>query len=518
MIFVTVVGGLGASVANLSHHQGVAQTRTVDKGVSTQMAESGLADIYDQITRQVQDDETYPTSIAPTNVTVTCEGVEKTIGNYTARVIDVQKSDSPTADGGRLVTYEFTVEGTGTAPGNVTSVVQAKFTGSITKAPRIVLGSDEERSSNLYTPPGAIVANNRVSIISDGKLRTFDSTGQNLAQLYGRNGVSWDVQTGKKDDNRATDVINVQGRISVPSTAYQYTVGTSGIANKNGVRNWNSNKLSLTDTTLINDPYYKETPLGDVNVVTELDKEGRFNSEADVDDWEQGWVDMITRDPHKTLYNSSKRSSDMPYGWAPQCWQHIDAPGRIRGDFEVNGEIHLMPTSEDPTKNVIYIDGDVINNSTIVNHGVHLVVKGSYADSSGSQYKLSNERSAWRTDDVIKGQASLISLKKADDAIQINNSGTKRVGLIFAAKGGIKVTGKGELHGKLAAGGTGSLGNIELRSRSRETISVIYDKAFDRKRGAFKSTTNVPGSNSDGGYVVTRPFAPSLVNSWKQTK
>jgi len=193
----------------------------------------------------------------------------------------------------------------------------------------------------------------------------------------------------------------------------------------------------------------------------------------------------------------------------------LPAPARIDGNLLVEGgqTLRLVPTSDNPAENVIYVTGDVSNLGQIMNLGVKVVVVGKYSDSATSEYKLDLQDSKYATRPELLRNSGLISLAKRKDAIEITSNSTATTGLMYAAKGGINInSSNAELRGILVAGGRGAFGGINVQPGGGNSFVVHYEPDA-AQWGSYSDVTTETQVTYSLGDLRT-PFSPEKIRNW----
>mgnify|MGYP001203989968 CR=1 FL=1 len=526
MMFFTVVGLVAVSAVGVTTTADSMAFRGVQKSQADRLAESGINTLYDKICREINENKTPGEELPPDALDTIFSGTSRNHGQYEAKVIKIDTDTvSPAPNHGEdshQYTYTITLQGTGRAPNGVESVSRATF--RIRKTTKWDTNSSAE--TTLVDFPGAINSNTLVEIRTDQGLRTYDASSQDkMAHIVANDGVSW-VPSGNKSGYTNSNVLDVQGYIMVPdqptTTPYDFTVGVSGLGNPNGSKNYRTAPPPVNG----NLPYAVTE-----NEVTRIGQRTHFPDWAQVDcTMKPNWLNATANNPSARKYTalrSGSLSADSRTGR-----KTIRTPAFISGDFmvEQGDTVQLMPGStSDPSKNVLYVDGNVNNFGNLENLGVTIVVAQKYSDSPDSSYKLTAQNSPWDDDVEIYQNSELVALSETKDAIKISSDSSGRYGRVYAALGGITITGNLEINGVLAAGGTepdGTAGEDWLPSRIRYPAPKgggIY--IWPEEHNSFvvhfvreARGVKMPQANSEGTWVYAEPVRADRLTSWVKLK
>ncbi|MCU0316295.1 MAG: hypothetical protein MUC92_06855 [Fimbriimonadaceae bacterium] len=510
LLFVLVTGGMVVAAISLTTHMDRMAARGVQKTQSVSLAESGANEFYIAIYRQMRKDGTYPTSSGVVTVDSSFGGDSQVSGTYTAVVKNVEMTKSELADGSIKQNYTFVIQSKGVAKNGVDTVVQMTFNGSLVLAGSA--SSSATPSSDFDFGHGAILSNTAVRLITNGGIRTYDSNRR--GHILGNEGLYWNRKDFKKELNYNPNVLEIQGQYQVDSQAfYAETISPSGLGNQNGVKNYRG-----VDPT--NGSQTAE--------VSMLKAKKLFPSQATVSSWENSWIGAAKSG---TIYSRSLASGDVPQRSGDQ-WRIIKAPAYIDGNLDIsNGQILRLMPSDGATKlndNVIYVNGDVKNLGMLYNLGVTLVIKRNYSDGSSSEYRIEGQGSPW-TDELARlKHANLISLNQSPNAISISTDATTTYGFVYAALGGIKVTGNLEMkNSMLISGGDrfmdGKLIGVDVQPKGDNSFVVGYNGVLGGERPGFAmqpTTTDIQNGSGMGssGTKILVPFAAEKPSNWMQVE
>ncbi|MBS1704892.1 MAG: hypothetical protein JST40_03390 [Armatimonadetes bacterium] len=503
-IFVMTFTMIGAGMVQMTRVLHQHAKRSADKDQATLLAESGCTELYQQIRNQMRIDGNYVFDIPSTNAVAHVEGRDVTLGSYTARVLDVETTTVDQGTSSRQYTYTFSVEGRGTTATGISSIVTAKFNGTMSRA--LVEESSTSGGSSdpkaFGFPVGAIVANQKLDIETDMGFRTTAANGLD-AHVVANKGITWNPHSGSKTGVTQPNVLDIQGQWLVPNgVPYTNTVGETGMGNPNGGKNYRNPAA----------PAMGSFPGGDPNSVLWMPGEVGFADESTVDSWAADWK-TYSKGASSHTYSGGLKATDIPTDPITSRLV-IRAPAYIDGDLLVNGglEVNLMPFNTDPKKNVIYVKGNIENKGLLQNLGCTVVFEGEYSDQNGSEYRLSNLNSPFNTTDKVSQRSALISLAKSKEAFHFTTDSSSRTGLIYAAKGGIDVTGSNaEFTGMLLAGGGPGYGDINIHPEGGNSFVVHYDPAAGEP-GELETVSAGDITYVTGG--INSAFMPSDLYGW----
>lgn len=526
MMFFTVVGLVAVSAVGVTTTADSMAFRGVQKAQADRLAESGVNTLYDKICREINENKTPGEELPPDALDTIFSGTSRNHGQYEAKVlkIDTETVSPAPSHGGdsHQYTYTITLQGKGTAPNGVESISRATF--RIRKTTKWDTNSTAE--TTLVDFPGAINSATKVEIRTDQGVRTYDASSQDkMAHIVANEGVAW-IPSGDKATYTNSNILDIQGYIMVPdqptSVPYDFTVGVSGLGNPNGVKNYRTAPPPVNG----NLPYAVTE-----NEVTRIGQRTHFPDFNQVDCvMKPNWLNATANNPQARLYNSvlsSSLSEDRTTGR-----KTIRTPAYIDGDFMVNDgdTVQIMPSSTtDPSKNVLYVTGNIANYGNLENLGVTIVVQGKYSDSASSSYRLTSQNSPWDDDVEIYENSELVSLANTKDAIKIASDSSGRYGRVYAALGGITITGNLEINGVLAAGGTepagGSSGDWHpsMVQRSAPVGGGVY--IWPDKNNSFvvhfvreARGVKMPQANSEGTWVYAEPVRADRLTNWVKMK
>lgn len=165
----------------------------------------------------------------------------------------------------------------------------------------------------------------------------------------------------------------------------------------------------------------------------------KFPTKAEHDAW-QAQLSASAQAGTKPSGNITKNTT-----WA--------SPVYINGDLTVSSKATLTITGG----GVVFVNGNInlSGQTKIINSG-QLVASGSISQSGQALYTISGN----------VNQAALISFASNSNAISITGQGTANpFGVVYAANGGIKVSGQGDVSGALVAAGENGLGQVNINGQ-----------------------------------------------------
>lgn len=501
--------GVGVMSLSLTHNRGA--KKATDKWQSDTLAESAANILYDQIRLQMISDLSYPFVLNNTTVTVPKpDGTTDTIGTYSASLIQDREVQTDVEEYGnkyRKFVYYYTIEGRGRAQGGVESVIRTKFKGEIWRnlVPRFTTGGNPPPGMFNF-PAGAMVSNTNINVRSNGGLKVTSPNG-NDAHVMSGTGISWTPSSGSKSSITASNYMDIEGYYLVPDgAAYSNTVGTGGMGNPNGIKNYKSPAA----------PADGDFPGAAANSVVKLQGDVGLADVSTVNDWAAEW-NTNSRVAGSNYYSSSVTSSSLTA--RPDGKIGIQSPAQINGDLTVaNGQkIELWPASKDPRKNIVYVKGNIRNLGNLVNHGVNIVFDGKYTDDSDAKYQLEPDPLTFKTIEEVMQKSTLMSLNQSTDAIAMSTNSAQTTGILYSLKGGLRFTGNGSVRGMLLAGGTGSNGGIDIRPNAGGQFLINFDPYAATGGDIVVDAESVIDTNFVPGNVA-RNFTPTKLFNWVTIK
>lgn len=491
-IVATAVLGLSLSSIKTSH-------RSVDKAQATALAESGVQLLYENIRKQMKADMTYPSTLASTKAYVTREGQQFEIGSYSARVVDLSQTSEDilqpggTTKIGQRDRFVYLLEGEGTSKDGITSKVRSSFTAVVEYS--ITAGT----GGNFSIGPGAIISNSKVNIVTNGGFRTYEPGGTNTAHVIGNDGITWQNTGGPRVCVFDPNILDIQGGfLTTEGPAYTLTTSTDGLFNENGTTNYVSKEMTETTMTFASAP----------NTVGKLISPVKFPTATQVESLRQGWFNTATASGSQ-IWSGGADSASMPQREGDQ-WRIIQAPAYLDGDLDVkNGDVVRLMPNGDPSKNIVFIRGNVKNAGQLMNLGVTVVMEGKYTDSNWSEYKLDSQGSPM-SDNEIMAKACFLSVNEGRDAFNFSTNAAMKTGLVYSMRGGIEVRGSGEFTGALFAGGQGDTGVIDIDPVGDYSFVVKYDPLCASPRDFGVAGPPVT--------TLSKPFEPGKLKGWVQVK
>ena len=126
----------------------------------------------------------------------------------------------------------------------------------------------------------------------------------------------------------------------------------------------------------------------------------------------------------------------------------LTAPVRINGDVFLRSGANLTINGSGP----VYITGRMeMGGNSILSNGALIAVHGQFKQGGGTRYLLTGPPAS----------AGLVTFLVDKDAIIFEGAATGTQGVIYAARGGVKLSGSAALQGAAIAGGEGTYGQIK---------------------------------------------------------
>lgn len=508
LMFIGGFAMIGYSVLDMNNVNERTSLKASQKVQATNLAESGVQQLFDSIRRQMQANNTYPMSINTTNYSAPTSAGTIVLGQYNARLlnVDTQMRD---VNGRRQTTYIYDVEGLGVVNG-ISSTIRAQFSGTVVhylEEIRQNVGG-VRNADQIYFPAAAIAAAETVEIETDQGLRTYSPDGKS-GHILANKGISWNPKGGASKNGFVNpNILDVQGMILVHRDQKGRTEGPTGIGNSNGKKNYRTPIISSGGGL----------PAIGADSVYGMDAEVGFASETVVNNWKNNWI-STTAKTGSTRYTRSIKSDEVPQRPGDQ-WRVIPTPAYIDGDLEVlpGQQLRLMPSSSNNVENIVYVKGKVKNMGALLNLGVTLVIEDGYEDGPTSEYKLDTQGTPYNTRKKVLQASSLVCLKKSSEAIKIKTNSSALTGVMYAANGGISVeSSNAELSGMLVAGGRGGNGGVRIKPGGGSSFVVRYEpdaagagdfdpKLYQNINLSYRTTT------------VAQGFQPSNISKWVQVK
>jgi Tfp pilus assembly protein PilX len=127
------------------------------------------------------------------------------------------------------------------------------------------------------------------------------------------------------------------------------------------------------------------------------------------------------------------------------------SPVYVNGNLSLSGQCTLTITGG----GVVYVNGTISlsGQSELINSGI-LASAGAMSASGQTIYTIGSNSNA---------ATALVSFASSSSAITISGQGvTNPLGMVYAANGGISLSGQGNVYGSLIAGGTGGTGTVSV--------------------------------------------------------
>lgn len=522
LMFFMVMGMVTVVTVGLTQTTDSMVYRGALKVQANELAESGVQTLYDEVCRKMKNGSILNQDVKNLTLNSTMAGESRNLGSFEAKVTDVTFTDTPNPAGhptGTLLRkYRFQLEGKGTAVNGTESVIMASFTGEIVAANDAF--TDPMKEWILY--PAAMQSNSNVYVKADSGVRTLDvATVDKEAHIMANRGVTWQPATNSKSAYSAPDIVSVDGHILVPNqpvdTFYNTTMSSLGLGNYNGIKNYQSAG-----------PWINKTNTYPVvaNEVTPMGHDLPFPSAAQVNAWQNTWKHTATTHAATTIHDRVS-SNSLPISNGIRT---INAPAYFEDglDVEKDDTVHLIPLSDDPADNIVYVDGDISNMGNIVNHGVTFVTSARYFDSADATYNLDKQYTKYPDLSDVYKNSGLISLAGPETGVSDSSSASiwiqsdvdGKYGLVYAVNGSIKITGNLEMNAILVSG-TPELSRA--KQASIQSSTVMGGIHIEPKGGKDFTLTYVrdtkgftlPGRLVDSTKVVV-PFRAAALTDWMQ--
>lgn len=523
MMFFMVIGTVTVVSVGLTTTTDSMVYRGVQKVQATELAESGINVLYDEICRRLNQANATPASLQAMRMNSNMEATFRDLGEYSARVTKVTSKDVEPAPGFGADTvertYTFEIEGRGVAPNGTESIVTSTFTGKMV----VVKGAFLDEQTEMKIFPGAIQSNSEVVFVADNNIRTEDAGSQDKeAHIIANRGVRWVPATMSKSTVTTPDVIKVDGHVLVPdqpsNVPYQMSISLSGLGNYNNIKNYQTAGPWVNKTTP-----YSVVP----DSVTPMGQPMYFADSTQVTQWVSDWRHTIATSPNKSTASGQYVGF---FGTIAGGAKKMITPIHINGNFQVAaGEtINFVPRSNDPSENVVLVEGNIENLGHIVNHGVTIVTTGTYSDTNDSSYSLADAFTKYEDMEEVYSKAALLSTSRATNAITINSNVSGRYGLVYAALGGLRIYGDLQMNAILMSGATQmthpELGDNDDESQKTTGFSsagiVIQPPApggFTLRYAREAKNFSMPAGIADKSKILG-PFKANRLADWKQAK
>lgn len=505
---------LGLGITSLAMTQDSHSGRSATKAQANDLAESAVHLMYQKIKTQMVQSKTYPSSITSTALTYsTRNGNDRQIGTFEATVVSATITSQTVAASDNNVatrkTYVFLIEGIGTASNGVQSRIRSKFTGTVDESDgtykQTVWGQQADGNGIPFSVcPGAIMSNAAIRFTTNQGIRT--TAANNDAHVVANRGIEWNPTTGTKADVSNPNVIDIQGQFQVPGSAqyasiYDFTVGPSGLGNSSGIKNYRSPEYDANGGN----------PALAANTVARREYPRPYPSQQMFDEWEAEWAESASAG---TNYAGSLTAGTMPPDTNGN--KNLRAPVIIEGDLTVpsGDSLRLVPTSEKPWENIVYVRGNVQNLGQLKNLGVTIVMLGKYSDGPSAEYEIETDGSMYPNRNSVMQHANFMSLNADADAVRFTTNSSSDTGLIYAARGGIQVTGSPEFTGKLVAAGSQ---DIQISPSGGNSFVMNYDPNSGGNRRTLGSAEERWQITLAAGTVV-RAFDCDRLRDWLTIK
>jgi hypothetical protein len=491
VLFFVVTAGItvgATTLADNGHRMAVAATH---KQQADSLAESAVYALYDKIWRQLRSDGTYPTVLPSTTLNSSIDGVSREMGSYSATVVSVTKNTTDIGDGMTQEDFTFTILGYGKAKNGTDSEINATFSGSQV---RMTSGSGVSKVAFL---PAVIQSNTSVDVISDAGFKMVAPTAApQTAHLFANQDIDWTRTDGSRIGTGNTK-LSIDGKVMVSKTAdtayYDFTRARFNDYKSQGIlSSIGDARLSVTSNDVV--PSAQRV----------------FPSQAQVDTWTTTWEQDIRANSISTILNVSAGADTVSNGQSGLVT--ITAPAYIDGDLVVNADsvLQLMPLDPDPAKNIVMVTGDVKNLGEIQNYGVTLYCIGKYTDTPTSKYKVAADLQ--HPIGASMNNAALVSASVASDAISISSDQSMPYGLVYAAKGGLTITGNGLIAGALVSGSSVPGEGVTIKPTKGGQFTMNYLPECLTNKLAFPISSTSMTSN------IIVEFLPTKLTGWTKAR
>jgi hypothetical protein len=502
--------------------------------------------MYDAIRVQMATDETYPETLSSTDLDA--PGGQN-LGTYTARVLNMTTATKDFG-GGPETEYTFTIEGTGVAANGGRSIMQAQFTA------RGGLGLKSTETSGDQVGlfnflPGAIQSNTTVTFNTEQGIRTYDETKDLIVDvakyghIVGNKGVIWEAPSKGKSAFKNPNIFEVQGKILAPAvpdkSIVNLTVSAAGMGNTEPLINYLTDMYDLPEEILrdsaamarleqaalegtgkpvpgaikkvLAEMFPKRTKTKRVNgEITALEREWYFPDQPQVEKWAGDWT-ARTHAP-----DSTQICSDLGPG---ECqvdptagYLYITPPMVIHGDMNIpkGTTIRVLPRSSNPVDNVVLVTGDVNLDGQLFNLGATVVVQGKFTAEKGSEYRLDKQYSPYANSEAkLLVNSNLVSLSDLPDAFDIQTDASSMWGLIYAARGGIRVNSSNiEVTGALVSGSPDPNDGVRIETQGSASFVVKYRAECLAAKEQFPLSKD----SASGSYSACEVFTPNRMTNF----
>ncbi|MBS1710393.1 MAG: hypothetical protein JSS71_01560 [Armatimonadetes bacterium] len=458
MMFFAVIAMVTLTAVGVSTTNDAMAQRSVEKTQATALSESGIQVLYDQICRDAVALQFPTKAVSQNTVNTMFSGKTRLQGGFSAKVLNVDSVRTSPAPGYSKGSVQYIdtyqVEGTGTAKNGTTSITRATF-----RLKRVYNNDGTPGAGAVSVEfPGVINSNTDIKIVTNAGVRTQDPAGTNKsASIVANTGITWTPFSGSKTSYVNPNIIDIQGQILVPNqpdtSIVDYTKGISGLGNPNGTKNYQSASSMISAGASYD---------ANSNEITGM---GQSKYYLGLKELIQLKADLLTQAqtaPGSTTYGSVSSSSvafDSTLGR-----KIIKAPAVIAGNLDIaaGDHIHFVPRSTKVDDNVIYVTGNVTNRGELSNMGVKFVVLGQYTDGPNAVYQLGTQNSPYASLSEVYKNGGFISFNQRVDAIKITSNASAQYGNVYAAAGGILITGNLEINGILTSGGPAKYATNEI--------------------------------------------------------
>ncbi|MFM9874514.1 MAG: hypothetical protein ACKVQS_13745 [Fimbriimonadaceae bacterium] len=525
MMFFTVIGMVTIAAVGVTTTNDAMAQRAVEKTQATALAESGVQMLYDQICRDYAGLKN-PGTVAPkTTIKSNFSGRDRTQGTYEAKVINVttkRVSPAPSQPTGSVqYTHVYELEGTGTALNGTTSITRARFT-----IRRVMNGDDTGGTNAIFVDfPGAINSNTTIEFVTNQGIRTQDPAGTDKsAHIVANSGIIWSPASGVKETYINPNIIDIQGHIMVANQPSTYPVdmtkGVNGLGNPNGMKNYRS-----AGAHAIPSPDYTVS----ADEVTGMGQNKHYPDLTELVTMRDALLKSAT-DPASSITYSGINSSTVAIN-SKLGRKIVDAPAIVNGNLTVSAgdSLQLRPSSKNPDENVIFVYGDISNLGAIENLGVKVIVLGQYTDSTSATYNIALQNSPYNKLEDVYQQAALVSFNQRKDAIKITSNSSARYGNVFAAAGGIDITGSLEINGILTSGGAQEYSPNQIWDRNYKQgspiqygggvkVEPVNGQSFVVNFVRAAKTFSVGGNGMTTPLALLEPIRADRLTDWKRLR
>lgn len=503
---VALMGGslmLGLTMVSVTMTSHRLATRSSERQQALALAEAGISQLYAKIKGELSVGTEFGLALGEQQLYHN-QDLNDPEGKYNARVVSTSQVSQDVDRWGvrvRQVTYNFTIEGLGKTAIGVTARLRCNFTGvteyELRRVGTETVGGDTPQQ--FFFPRGALAAAEQIKVVANS-LTTLGSSPAGAGHVIANEGISWTPAAGNKADFGAQTMLSANGQYVVNQSALTWTQGSAGLGNTNGQTNYTS--PPAPGASVGNQIMYSNSPIN-------------FADSATAGQWDTRWQQNAGRDPARVFGATGASglpatSADLPTG------NVLETPAYIRGDLTVGNSdtLVLKPSSSNPMKNVVYVEGNINNLGKILNLGVKVVVRGRYTEDSNAEYRIETQGSPFANRQRVLQNSSLISVSSVPNSIEFTSTVSGTTGLVYAVRGGIRIAAPGRtLEGAFIAGGTAGTGGIVVNSGTGAGTTINFSRDATIPGDIDLASIDQIDINYTIGGVYS-PFAPSTLSKW----